>query len=749
MTTQRSTGEWSLAVRQQAAVARVGQLGLRGLEMAVLLDEALLALAETLDVADVGLFELAVDWRRLTGRAGVHRGRRIETQQMAAMQVPAGRESMLGYTVLQGVVVVAPDLLNDSRFVARAAEFGVAAKAAITAPVGWGERPWGVVGAYSGVARSWTDDDIHFVQSMANTIGLAISRQRVEHDLRDISTRLDLSLAAGGLGAWTWDIQGDHVELSGPAMAIYGLEPETFDGAGDSLLAAVHPDDKGGLRGEAYEGMQTTGEHHNIFRVVLPSGEVRWAESWGRLLEEAGQPFRMVGVVADITERREREAVKEQLLAAEQHARHEAELAREHLLLLAEASALFSASLNPEVILASLPEFCVPRLCDLCVVDVFDDRGQLVEAASAARNSAVLPDVRLLRERRAALGELGGMWSKQQVAGRARSKFQPRLTDQHYQQVAADQEHLEIFRRVQIRSSMVVPLIARDRVIGVVTLINLDDTREPGLDLLAMVEDLAGRAALAIDNGRLFESRNRVARSLQAALLPPALPVIAELGLAAKYRVAEGDIEIGGDFYDVIEVGKRSWGIVVGDVCGRGPDAAALTGLMRHSVRTAVVRESVPSRVLAQTNDAVLDQIDDARFCTAAYLRLDLDQPGPGQVRVTASSAGHPRPVVLRADGRAEVMECSGLLLGIIASPPLVDAELVLGPGDSVVLYTDGVTEARRGREFFGEKRLLETVQALANLDAEGIAAGLDDAVRRYQDDANDDVAILVAKVMR
>lgn len=341
------------------------------------------------------------------------------------------------------------------------------------------------------------------------------------------------------------------------------------------------------------------------------------------------------------------------------------------------------------------------------------------------------------------------MWNKRQVAGHARSRFEPHLTDEDYQKSATDQEHLEIFRRVHVRSSMVVPLVARDRVIGVVTLMNRDDSREPGLDLLAMVEDLARRAALAIDNGRLYESRNRVARSLQAALLPPALPEIVGLGLAAKYRVAEGDIEIGGDFYDVIEVGAGAWGIVVGDVCGRGPDAAALTGLMRHSVRTAVVRESVPSRVLAQTNDAVLDQIDDARFCTAAYLRLDLNQPGPGEVRVTASSAGHPRPVVLRDDGRAEVLECSGLLLGVVPQPSLIDAELVLGPGDAVVLYTDGVTEARRGRELFGEQRLLETLRSLASLDAEGIAAGLDDAVRQYQDDANDDVAILVAKVMR
>jgi len=159
------------------------------------------------------------------------------------------------------------------------------------------------------------------------------------------------------------------------------------------------------------------------------------------------------------------------------------------------------------------------------------------------------------------------------------------------------------------------------------------------------------------------------------------------------------------------------------------------------------VRERVPSRVLAQTNDAVLDQIDDARFCTAAYLRVEVGNPGES-VRVVASSAGHPRPAVLRGDGRAELVDCAGLLLGVVASPALIDVELLLRPGDSVILYTDGVTEARQGKELFGEVRLLDALGTLADSDAEGIAAGIDAAVRTFQDDANDDVAILVVQVL-
>lgn len=749
MTPHRSTGEWSLAVRQQASVARVGQLGLQGGDLGEFLADALVAASDTLGVRSVALMELLPGWRELQGRAAVYDGRPIARADMERARIPAGRESMPGYTVMQGVAVVAEDLLADQRFRARAAEYGLEAQAAITAPVGWGERPWGVLGVYSEVIRAWTDDDVHFVQSMANTIGLAIARQRVEHELRDSSARLDLSLGAGGLGAWTWDFAVDSVVLSASALAIYGIDVEQFDGSGDGFLDLVHPDDRAVLRGRVYEALQTTGEQHNVYRVVRPSdGEIRWVESWGRLLTDDGHPYRLVGVISDITERRLADETKEALLAREQRARVEAEQARERLTLLAEAGARFSASLDPEVILASLPEVCVPALADVCLVDVFDDHGELREAAATAHDPQSLADVRDLRRRRDEAGGDGGIWSERSVAGRAESVFAADLTDEQFQAAASDEQHLALFRRLGARSSMVVPLVARGRVMGVLTVIVNRSGRQYGPDHLELVEQLAARAALALDNGRLFESRNRVARSLQAALLPPALPAIDRLGLAARYRVAEADIEIGGDFYDVMEVGERAWGVVVGDVCGRGPEAAALTGLMRHSLRTAVVREQVPSRVLAQTNDAVLDQIDDARFCTAAYLRVEVCEEPSRAVRVVASSAGHPRPAVLRADGRADLVHCAGLLLGVVPSPALVDVELLLEPGDSVVLYTDGVTEARQDKELFGEVRLLDALRSLAGADADGIAAGIDTAVSSYQDDANDDVAILVVQVL-
>lgn len=749
MTSDRSQGEWDQAVRQQAAVARLGQFGLRSTDLEEVLREAMLIAAETLGLRDVGLFEVVPPDRQLRGRAALHDGRVVPRPTIDRLRLPAGRGSLPGFAVDQEGPVVADDIESDERFEAAAAQYDLPVRSAIAAPIGWGDRPWGVLGVWDRDVRAWTDDEVHFVQAVASTMGLTVQRSRVEQELRDSSLRLDLSLSAGGLGTWSWNLDHDLVTLSPSALRMHGLDPGGFGGTTDEFLALVHPDDRATLRGAVFEAAQTDGEQHHLFRIVRrDNGELRWIESWGRMLREEEDLSRnIVGVSTDVTDRRRSEEQKETMLAREHAARLEAEAARERLAFLSESSARLSTSLDPEVTLANLTDLCVPYLADVCLIDIIDDDGDLAEQGGRAINDEALADVRSLRRRRAELGGTGGVWSEMQVAVQGRSVLHTELTDDHFVQAAADEDHLALFRRFGGRSSVVAPLIARGRVLGVITLLRLHGSRAYQADDLSLVEEFAARAALAIDNGKLFHSRNRVARSLQAALLPPALPTVEGLLLAARYQVAEADVAIGGDFYDVVELGDQHWGVVVGDVCGRGPDAAALTGLMRHSVRTVVVRETLPSRVLAQTNAAVIDQIDDSKFCTAAYLRVSLDEPaGPGSVRILASSAGHPRPAIVRASGTAELLDCAGTLLGVVREPLLVDVEVHLGPGDAVVLYTDGVTEARDGRELFGEKRLLEALRPLAGQPAEAIAAGLEAAVDAFRRSANDDIAIVVTQ---
>jgi PAS domain S-box-containing protein len=751
MTSDRSPGEWNLAVRQQEAVARIGQLGLRSGELDDLLSGAMTVAADTLELGDAALFELEPDGRNVRGRVGMHLGEIVLRSQVEQVVLPVGDGSLPGYTLVQREAVVAPDLLADARFEALAPQHGVEVRSALAAPISWQEVPWGVLVVYDRVARLWTDDEVHFVQSVANTMGLAIQRSSAERELRDSTTRLDLSLSAGGLGAWSWDLQGDRLRLNASALAMYGLDSERFTGRGTDFMAVIHPEDRArfprALQGD--DGPSPAVEHHNVFRIIRPdTGELRWIEVWGRPIQAGSPELHLVGVCLDITERRLTEERQAEILASEHDARVAAEQARERLAFLAEASAVLSTSLDPEVVLLSLGELCIPSLADICFIDLIGDDGFLHDQVALGSSEVKLHDAQMLRKRRKELGQRAPTSTGHLEALDGRGLLYQSIDDDQLAEASADPDHLALFRRFDARSTVLAPLVARGHVIGVITLVRCGDQARFDDDDLAMVEELAARAALATDNGRLFHSRNRVARSLQEALLPPALPMIDGVALAARYDVAEADVAIGGDFYDVMPVGPSAWGVVVGDVCGRGPDAAALTGLVRHTLRTAVVREQVPSQVLRQTNQAMLQQIDDASFCTAAYVRIEVAQPPNGQVQISVSSAGHPRPVLVRADGRVEVLDCAGTLLGVVSEPTLHDVHTELGPGDAVVLYTDGLTEARRGSDLFGETRLVEALGTVAGRRAEEMASVLEAAVADFRRSASDDTAILVVQAI-
>ncbi|HVL97894.1 MAG TPA: SpoIIE family protein phosphatase [Egibacteraceae bacterium] len=259
----------------------------------------------------------------------------------------------------------------------------------------------------------------------------------------------------------------------------------------------------------------------------------------------------------------------------------------------------------------------------------------------------------------------------------------------------------------------------------------------------AVLVQLAGIASSAVHKTRLYEERVRVARILQQSLLPPALPDVPGVEVAARYQ--SGREDVGGDFYDLFPVRGRSWGVVIGDVRGKGPDAAALTALARHSTRTAAMLQRRPSRVLAVVNQALHDTSDPERFCSAAYLRITT---GRSDVRVDAASGGHPPLLILRADGQIERMEPTGPLIGLFPDIELSDRHLRLEPGDSIIAYTDGITEARTGEELFGHDRLVELVGTLAGRSADDIAGAVSETAAAFaQESEADDAAVIVLRV--
>jgi phosphoserine phosphatase RsbU/P len=235
-----------------------------------------------------------------------------------------------------------------------------------------------------------------------------------------------------------------------------------------------------------------------------------------------------------------------------------------------------------------------------------------------------------------------------------------------------------------------------------------------------------------------------LAATLQRSLIPPAPPVIPGLEVAAVYRPAGAGDQVGGDFYDVFATGRNDWVVTLGDVCGKGPEAATVTALARYTVRAAAIRTRRPSRILATLNEALLVQRAE-RFCTVVCARLQRTQ---GNWRVTLASGGHPLPIRLRPDGTATPLGRPGDLIGVHDSPGLHDVRADLRPLDTVVLYTDGVTEGRSGSEFYGEDRLLRRLEQLAGATAAELVEAVAADVVDFQCGATrDDIALVAVQV--
>lgn len=436
------------------------------------------------------------------------------------------------------------------------------------------------------------------------------------------------------------------------------------------------------------------------------------------------------------------------LYEAEAEARAAAETSAERLAFLAEASRILGASLDLEETLSRLAKLAAPRLADWCAVHLLDeqDRPRAVAAAHADPERAAI--VRDFQDRWPprwdATAGLGA------VLRTGRSQLYPKMTDELLQKVAHDEEHLAILRDLGLGSAVFVALRDRGGVVGGITLVN-DAPREAGEEDLALAEEFAARASAAVFNARRFTERSRIARSLQASLLPASLPSIPGADVAAAY-LAAGEGEVGGDFYDAFPAGSERWLLAIGDVRGKGVEAAAVTGLTRHTIRCAALHSRTPRRILADLNTVLLrndwERSDEAlplpRFCTVCLLAL---RRMPTGFRVTVCAAGHPLPVVVRADGRVEELGRPGMLLGVLERPDLYETRAMLYPGDTLVCFTDGITERRRDGRFF-EDQLAEILIANAGLEAASSATALRQAARDFATDAPvDDMALLVLRV--
>ncbi|WP_305787795.1 SpoIIE family protein phosphatase [Symbioplanes lichenis] len=383
------------------------------------------------------------------------------------------------------------------------------------------------------------------------------------------------------------------------------------------------------------------------------------------------------------------------------------------LTFLAEASELLAQSLDVNLTMALIPQLVVPRLGQWCAVHTTDAWGRLQLAAATHADEAAISQLH------GTLSETGpdSILSRLEEASRLGQQVMFGTPSEGF----------------------AVPLVARGQRLGTLA-VGRHPKHRHDADEVAVLEDVARRAALAIDNARIHDERRKVARTLQASLLPPALPHVDGVGFAAEY-VPTGS-EVGGDFYDVVPA-DEGWVVVVGDVSGKGVQAATVTGLVRDVIRILVDDGKPMTEILCRVNRTLV-QRGGGRYCTLAMASVTRDGD---DLRVCLHLAGHDRAVLVRADGRTSFVGEGGTALGLLETIASPDAAVTLHAGDSLIFYTDGVTERRRGRELFGTARLKQAAEPLAGYPADVMAARLRSTTINFSvEEPRDDIAILVLR---
>lgn len=599
---------------------------------------------------------------------------------------------VLGVSLL--VVLVVADVLTESE--ALAATFVVPVFLVALAGSTLAVAALGAVALLAAVASpAWTegsDAAAYAIRIGAVLIGTIFALYAARQRQASILAREEVAAALGNLAdaVTVQDASGRLVYANRAAADLLGAaSPEELVATPPSELidrfetftedgAPLDPENLPGrraLRGEPSEPLL-------VRAVNKATGEERW-----RMVKSTAIPgppgggHRAINVIEDITETKR------------------AEIAQR---LLAEAGEELASSLDIETTLRQVARMAVPGFADWCAVSIPREDGSLDQVAIAHVDPERIRFAEEIRERYPTRLEDPG---PQMVleAGRA---ILIELTDELIRESAKDEEHYRLIQAVGMRSAIAAPMFSGGELLGIIYFITSDTGRWLTEDDLGVAEELARRAKVAILKARLFEERSSAARTLEHALRPPPLPEIPGWRLATMYEPASAGGLVGGDFYDAFPVGDE-WMVVIGDVVGRGVEAAGLTAMARYTLRTAGAMTGDPLAALDHLNRWLLERED---MCTAAVAVLGRG----GSVRLC--SGGHPPPFVV-SDGAVTPWVAQGSMLGAFEETVWDVEERVVGAGEHLVLYTDGLFElpGRDGR--LGEDRLRDTFAAVPSPD--------------------------------
>jgi PAS domain S-box-containing protein len=694
------------------------------------------------DVCDLAMIDLATEDGRLEGVIASSRdpeiGPLVERTRARSPIDPAG-EHPVAVALRTGELQLRGAMTDEelARYASSPEHLEVMRKlqysSAIVVPLVARGRTLGVLSVLRlGMPIPFDRADASLVSDLASRAALAVDNARLFEERLAAETQLQTIIANLAEAITIIDVSGELVYINQAAADLFG-----YGEAADTMKISVAQmfadfellDDEGApfdpallpgrrvLAGEVAEPVTLMRRHRE-------TGEERWLTIKATVVPDVltGEPSLAVNVIEDIT--------------AVRHAHQAAAF-------LSEASKVLASSLEFEETLQAVAQAAVPQIADWCAVDLSGDEGAIVSVGLAHVEPDKEPIAAELRARypQAADAPAG----VPNVLQTGQSELYPDIDPAGLEGSALDERHLELLRALEMTSVLIVPMTSGDRTVGAITFVTTGGRRRLGPADRELAEELGRRAGVAVENARVHRERSLIAATLQRSLLPPRLPVVPGITLAARFRAAGEANQVGGDFYDLFPAGD-GWLVVIGDVTGKGPDAAAITSLARYTIRTAAMYEPEPVAVISRLNEVLLADGDHQQMCTAACLRVT--PAGDGEpIAVELVCAGHPPPYLLRAPGLIEELCRPGPLLGAFRDAAWTPAEISLLPGEGVVLYTDGVTDARGAEGRFGQNRLEEVLRAAAGGEADAVAEALDEALVDFQEGPQrDDVALLVLR---
>jgi PAS domain S-box-containing protein len=566
---------------------------------------------------------------------------------------------------------------------------------------------------------------------------------------------LALALAAGELGTWRWDVATGITTWDPTLERLFGIEPGAFDGTMDAWVSMIHPDDVDDALRVVERAVAERSPYELEHRVVWPDGTVRWLYCRGMVtLDDEGNVTGTIGCTGDITARKQLEIDAERRVEEAERVAARERIHRERLEFLDGLNDSALSASDHRELMRNVAAAAVPQLGDWCAIYFLPEgvSEPEVEVAHTDPTKAAWAEELLQRfpyDTDAARGVPA-------VIRTGEIEFVPKLTAESIERAIAGigdhslaDELRAIVNALELTSLITVPLRTKRGVIGAIRFVSAESGRQFDHDDVALGRTVAGRIAEALENTWLTDQQRTIAGTLQAALLPPRLPDIDGASLAVRYWAAGTATEVGGDFYDVFKVDDRRWAIVIGDVCGTGPNAAAVTAIARHTIRAAATHGAHHHEVLSWVNDALHAGNRDL-FCTATYSTLE--RVDDDTWRFISVAGGHPLPIVVAADGSATTVGRPGTLLGVLREIQTTAGEILLHPGDTLILHTDGVTDVRPPYELDPESVMSMAIEAAdVGRTADDIATRLGMAIHRVLPipDRHDDVALVVVHILQ